>query len=320
MGSAAFLSLALALGLAALAAAVVVALLDRAARDRRRVEQRFSGQSAGPRRVAVPAGGAGPVLRPVSRGGWLAELTDVTPDAIAAFRADLPPFAGLVLAMGLGLGVVAVHRMLGIGIALAAAALALAAVLMLVLVIRWRHRRRLRLIEAKVPEALDIMVRALRVGSPISASIQVAGRDLTGPIAEEFTKAAEQVSFGKDVVTALRELAERCRSQNLRFLATAVAIQYAAGGNLAEVLDRLSALARQRQQLARKISAMTAEAKWSGRFLSAFPLVAAGLIWVINPAYFDTIVGRSFFWPMLGTVGFLLVLNILFMQRMVRFE
>ena len=185
---------------------------------------------------------------------------------------------------------------------------------------RLLRNRRQNAIEDVVPEALEMIVRSLRIGQPIGTAIQGAGRDLRGPLAEEFREAADRISYGQVTTQSLRELAERCDNQSLRFLAAAVAIHSSTGGNLAEVLDRLSAIARGRQQTRRKIRAMTAEAKWSGNFLSAFPLAASMMLLAINPSYFSEISDKPFFTPLMAVVGVLLALNILFMRWLVKVE
>lgn len=187
----------------------------------------------------------------------------------------------------------------------------------------WRNYREARYraaVDDSVPEAMQMIVRALRIGQPVGFAIHGAGRDLTGPLAAEFTLTADRISYGQSVASALRDLAERCDNQNLRFLAAAVSIQSATGGNLADVLDRLADIARGRQQMRRKISAIIAEARWSGRFLSAFPLIATGLVLLINPAHFEDIQDLDFFKPLLAVVGILLVLNLIYMRWLVRVE
>jgi len=182
------------------------------------------------------------------------------------------------------------------------------------------YRAWLRQIDDKVPESYDMIVRSLRVGIPIGGTLKHVGEDLEGPLSVEFSRTAQQISFGKDVVLALEEMAERCDNQSLRFLATATGIQYSSGGNLAEIIERLASIARGRQQLRRKVSSITAEAQWSGRFLSVFPLIAVAGLLLINPNYFSEISDKPFFNPMLIGVGTLLCVNILFMNHMLRIE
>ncbi len=181
-------------------------------------------------------------------------------------------------------------------------------------------RRRAFAIEEALPEAMDLIVRSLKVGLPVGAAVQAAGRELVGPIAEEFSETSARISYGQEPVSALRDMATRTGSQGLSFFAAAVAIQSTTGGNLAEVLERLANIERGRQQLRRKVRSITSEAKWSGRFLSFFPIAATVVLLAANPDYFSEISGQPFFVPMLGLVGALLFLNILFMHWLVKVE
>lgn len=180
--------------------------------------------------------------------------------------------------------------------------------------------RRLQEIEDRVPEAVEMIVRALRIGQPVASALQSAARDLTGPLAEEFTMAAERISYGQGAAEALRDMAERSENQDLRFLAAAVAIQSTAGGNLADVLERLGDVSRGRLQMRRKIRAITAESKWSGRFLSAFPILATGGLLLVNPNFYDGVSDQAFFRPLMIGVAGLLVVNVLFMRWLLKLE
>lgn len=187
-------------------------------------------------------------------------------------------------------------------------------------VYRFRRQKRINAIADSVPEALDILVRSLRVGAPFTRALLLVGESMSGPIAEECATTAREISFGHDLVIALHDLAERCKNQDLHFLATAVAIQQSSGGNLAEILERLAVICRGRQQLKRKVNALTSEARWSGKVLSAFPIVAAGGIFLLSPGYFDDIAQSEYFIPLLVTVGVLLFANIIFMRSMLKIE
>lgn len=185
---------------------------------------------------------------------------------------------------------------------------------------RWHRAKVKAQIEAALPDALDIAVRSLRIGIPISMVIRALADDTPGVLSAEFAFTANQIEFGKDTVSALNELADRCDSQTLRFLAAAVAIQSETGGNLAGLVEKLSALARARIRLRRKIDSITAEAKWSGIFLSIFPILASLAMWMIAPDYFLPIKEHGLVMPVLAAAGVMLALNILFMRRIVRFE
>jgi len=134
--------------------------------------------------------------------------------------------------------------------------------------------KRMGMIEEQLPDAVELMVRSLKVGHPFSSAIQIVAKEVQDPLASEFGVIADEAAFGRDVGDALKDMAERLDMQDLRFLAVAVTIQQQSGGNLAEILAGLAKVIRARFRLFRRVKAITAEAKWSGKFLSAFPIVA----------------------------------------------
>ena len=113
----------------------------------------------------------------------------------------------------------------------------------------------------------------------------------------EFGMIADEAAYGRDVAESLKAFAERMDSQDLRFLAVAVTIQQTSGGNLAEILEGLAKVIRARFKLFRRVKAITAEAKWSGMFLSAFPIGALVMINVIQPDYYDDVRETAAFIP-----------------------
>ena len=179
-----------------------------------------------------------------------------------------------------------------------------------------KAKKRLTMIEEQLPDAIELMVRSLRVGHPFSAAIQIVAKEVADPLGTEFGMIADEAAYGRDVTESLKSLAERMDMQDLRFLAVAVTIQQQAGGNLAEILDGMAKVIRARFRLFRRVKAITAEAKWSGMFLSAFPLVALVAIQLGKPDYFDEVKETSAFVPAALVVGALLGANVLFMKIM----
>jgi len=179
-----------------------------------------------------------------------------------------------------------------------------------------KAKKRLTMIEEQLPDAIELMVRSLRVGHPFSSAIQIVAREVADPLGTEFGMIADEAAYGRDVTESLKSLAERMEMQDLRFLAVAVTIQQQAGGNLAEILDGLAKVIRARFRLFRRVKAITAEAKWSGMFLSAFPLVALVAIQLGKPDYFDQVKETPAFVPAALVVGALLGANVLFMKIM----
>ncbi|VDC21153.1 type II secretion system F family protein [Pseudogemmobacter humi] len=316
------LSLMLGFGLLLLTAAAGMALSENYRKLQRAVIRRFSGsvETAGPEDRDRAAGQQ--ALRREDPPRWWARVIKVAPgrDNLAAFGTEMRRITLVLVLSVTTLVAILANAATGTNLLLGA----LAGLLVSAVIWRFwaglRFRRRLAAIDDAVPEALDMIVRSLRVGLPVASAIQSVGQELTAPLSDEFAETSRRISYGQDPVRALRDMAERCQNQNLRFFAAAVSIQSASGGNLAEVIERLCAIARGRQQMRRKVRSITAEAKWSGRFLSFFPLLATTMLLAINPGYFEEISDKPFFLPMLAVVGGLLTLNILFMRWLVKIE
>lgn len=179
-----------------------------------------------------------------------------------------------------------------------------------------KAKKRMSLLEEQLPDAVELMVRSLRVGHPFSAAIGIVAKEIPDPLGTEFGIIADEAAYGRDITESLKAFAERMDSQDLRFLAVGVSIQQQSGGNLAEILEGLSRVIRARFKLFRKVGAITAEAKWSGMFLSAFPILALVMITVIQPDYYDEVRNTAAFIPAALVVVVFLILNIVYMKIM----
>jgi len=181
-------------------------------------------------------------------------------------------------------------------------------------------KKRMSLIEEQLPDAVELMVRSLRVGHPFSSAIQIVSNEVPDPLGSEMGVIADENAYGRDVGESLKALAERMDMQDLRFLAVAVTIQQQSGGNLAEILDGLAKVIRARFKLFRRVKAITAEAKWSGAFLSAFPLGALVMINVIQPHYYDDVKETAAFIPACLVVAAFLIANVFVMKMLVNIK
>ena len=186
--------------------------------------------------------------------------------------------------------------------------------------IRNKAKKRIALFEEQLPDALDLMVRSLRVGHPINAAISIIAREMPDPLGTEFGLIADEATYGMTVTEALDRMATRVPVPDLRFLAIAINIQSTSGGNLAEILDGLSKVIRSRFKLFRKVKAITAEARWSGWFLSIFPVIALLAVQVVQPAYYDRVSDHPLFIPGTIVTFVLLVVNIIFMRVLVNIK
>jgi tight adherence protein B len=179
-----------------------------------------------------------------------------------------------------------------------------------------KAKKRMALFEEQLPDAVELMVRSLRVGHPFVSAIQIVAKESEDPIATEFGIISDESAYGRDVSEALKEMAERMGMQDLRFLSVAVTIQQQSGGNLAEVLAGLAKVIRARFRLFRRVKAITAEAQWSGKFLSAFPLLALMVILFNDPGYYDGVIDHPWFIPACFVVGILLTVNLIVMRSL----
>ncbi|MFV1875393.1 MULTISPECIES: type II secretion system F family protein [unclassified Nioella] len=183
-----------------------------------------------------------------------------------------------------------------------------------------KAKKRLAMIEEQLPDAVDLLVRSLRVGHPFVSAINTVSKEVADPLGSELGIIADEAAYGRDVSEAIAAMAERLDMQDLRFLAVAVGIQQKSGGNLAEILNGLSKVIRARFKLFRRVKAITAEAKWSGMFLSAFPLLALIGINVMQPDYYSDVMETPAFIPACAVVAVMLAANFFFMRLMVNIK
>ncbi len=186
--------------------------------------------------------------------------------------------------------------------------------------ISMKAQKRMNLMEEQLPDAIELMVRSLKVGHPFSSAVSIVATEVADPLATEFGIIADEAAYGRDMGEALKDLAERLDMQDLRFLAVAVTIQQQSGGNLAEILAGLAKVIRARFRLFRRVKAITAEAQWSGKFLSGFPLLALVGIQILDPNYYDKVMDHPFFIPACLVVGAFLVVNLIVMRALVNIK
>lgn len=183
-----------------------------------------------------------------------------------------------------------------------------------------KAKKRMALLEEQLPDAVELMVRSLRVGHPFSSAVQIVAKEVQDPLATEMGIIADESAYGRDVGEALKDMAQRLDNQDMRFLAVAVTIQQQSGGNLAEILAGLAQVIRARFRLFRRVKAITAEAQWSGKFLSAFPILALVAINLSDPNYYDPVMDHPFFIPACFVVAGFLGVNLIVMRVLVNIK
>lgn len=180
--------------------------------------------------------------------------------------------------------------------------------------------RRIKKFIGQFPEAIDLIVRGLRSGLPVTESIKAVGTEFTDPIGPEFSQIADALKFGKTIEEALMDAAKRLDAPEFKFFVISLSIQQETGGNLAETLENLSDILRKRRQMRLKVKAMSSEARASAMIIGSLPFIMFGIIMLLNRGYLMTLFTDPRGMMMVGFVLVLMAFGIFVMHRMVRFE
>lgn len=219
------------------------------------------------------------------------------------FRFGLEALGRLILQSGLTLGYGKLFTYIGIGSVFAFGvtlmlrsswseavfATVFTAVPLPYLVLRFLRSKRQKTFGAQFPDALDIIVRSLRAGHPVPIAITMVAREMPDPIGSEFGIVVDEITYGAELETALRNLYYRIGQDDLPLFVTAVAIQTSTGGNLGEILENLSGVIRQRFKMRRKIRALAAEGRASAMILSSLPIGMFLVIQFVSPDFYSSV-------------------------------
>ncbi len=178
------------------------------------------------------------------------------------------------------------------------------------------QERKKRLV-SQLPDALDLMARGLRVGHPLAVTVASVATDMPDPIGSEFGIIQDQVNFGDDITTAFRDFADRTDVEDTRFLAVSVGIQHGTGGNLGRVLQILAKVIRDRATMRKKIKAISSEGRLSAFILTVLPAGIFLSIHLTTPSFYSDVSDDPLFWPFMGTIVGLIVLQGLILRRLV---
>jgi tight adherence protein B len=166
--------------------------------------------------------------------------------------------------------------------------------------LRMKRTARLRAFEAMLPEAIDLLARALRAGHALTAAIEMVSKEIADPVGTEFRRVFEEQNFGLPIREALINMAKRVPVPDLQFLVTAMLVQKETGGNLAEVLDKTGTVIRERSRLLGQLRIYTAQGRMTGWILGLLPFIVFMLMNFVNPSYARTLIndpmGRKAVW------------------------
>jgi tight adherence protein B len=181
-------------------------------------------------------------------------------------------------------------------------------------------KRRVNKFNSNFPDAIELMVRGLRSGLPITETLGIVASEITGPVGVEFRIVSDKMKIGRTMEAALQDTADRLGTPEFQFFVITLAIQRETGGNLAETLSNLADVLRKRAQMKLKIRAMSSESKASAYIVGSLPFVVFSLVWMINPGYMG-----NFFTDqrlIVAGIGGMIWMGIgaLIMAKMVNFE
>jgi tight adherence protein B len=195
-------------------------------------------------------------------------------------------------------------------------AVLLGAVLPLV-ALNFKAARTRKKMEEQFPVALDVFVRGLRAGHPIAAALELLTVEMPDPIGSQFGLAVDEVTYGAELRDALQDMAERWDSDDMRMFVVSLSVQNETGGNLAEILENLSKVVRDRHAMYLKVRALSSEGRMTGWMLSILPIFSFVLLFSMSPRFFLDVANDPWFVPGFVLIGINYVIGVLIIRKMI---
>lgn len=180
-----------------------------------------------------------------------------------------------------------------------------------------RQLKRKKLLLEQFPVALDIFVRGLRAGHPVSSALELLATDMSDPIAGEFRIVIDEVTYGLDLRDALENMANRCGLEDMHMFVVSLSVQSETGGNLAEILEGLSGVIRSRAGLLLKVRALSSEGRMTATMLTALPVLTFCGLFALNPKFYLDVADDRAFFPGFGALFVLYLIGVMIIRRMV---
>jgi tight adherence protein B len=231
----------------------------------------------------------------------------------------LTPARFFAISGALGAGGAAIPIFLGGGVAVAPVLGIVCALLPLIWLVM-RRRKRLKKFAAQLPDALELMSRALRAGHSLAAGMNLVGSEMPAPIAVEFNRVFEEQNLGIPMDEAMRSLTDRVPNLDLKFFVTAVVLQRQTGGDLAEILDKIGHLIRERFKIWGQVQALTGEGRLSGIVLLALPPLLFLAVYYLNPDYCMVLFRDPLGQKMLAVAVFLQIVGALVIKKIINIK
>jgi tight adherence protein B len=183
-----------------------------------------------------------------------------------------------------------------------------------------RITQRIKKFTSLLPEALDLIVRGIRSGLPATEALKTIAEEIQDPVGTEFRLVTDQMKIGVAMDEAMWATAKRLAIPEFNFLVISLSIQQETGGNLAEILEKLSDMVRRREQMRLKIKAMSSEARASAMIIGSLPFIMAGVISFVNPGYMNTLFTDPRGWVMIAMGLTSLLVGLGVMSKMIKFD
>jgi tight adherence protein B len=183
--------------------------------------------------------------------------------------------------------------------------------------INWKATRNRKKIEEQFPVALDVFVRGLRAGHPIAAALDLLTVEMPPPIGPEFALVVDEVTYGAELRDALQNMADRWDHDDMRMFVVSLSVQNETGGNLAEILENLSKVIRERHAMFLKVRALSSEGRMTAIMLTVLPILTFVSMVFLNPRFFLDVANDPMFVPGFAILGVLYVVGYLIIRRMV---
>jgi tight adherence protein B len=188
------------------------------------------------------------------------------------------------------------------------------------LFVMWKRSARFKKFETELPDALDLMVSALRVGHSLNSALSLVSREAPDPVSTEFRICYDEQNYGLELRTAIDNLVTRVPLQDLKIVATAILIQKESGGNLAEVLEKTGTVIRERFRLKRQIMTHTAQGRLTGLILTLLPVVLGCLLYMVNPKEMSLLWTRDIGLKLLYASGAMIFVGGLVIRQIVNMD
>jgi len=254
-------------------------------------------------------GGVDHLVRGTDAGSWLAALIE---------QSGVPTTPGSIVIISVGLSATfGLMAIVGVRRWEAALAAALVGLVVPIGFLKFKRTKRMKKFEEHFPEALDLLSRAIRAGHAFQTAMGMIAEEMGPPVGVEFKKSFEQQNYGLPLKDALNQLTERMPMMDVRFFVTAVSIQRETGGNLAEILDNLAHVVRERFKILRQVRTHTAHGRFTGYVLLALPAALAVALSFISPehirALFTTNMGQTMLIGavVMQTIGFIWIKRVI---------